>query len=275
LREILTALAEARCLIRLLLTSLEGLQTAKKLPPYLGSLRTSLALDIADLSARFLGVNITDLSARLPEGVNMEAITTLLEHATTKPVDEESLWSAVYEAVYRTSNPPATLLKESRSTASSSGLPLDLHSHWNREFFGDSLIGLKEQMQDCLKDERPFYAKTLVFVQSSGMGKSRLADTFGRTCPMISFTLRESLNGYPPRDEEILSFTRKQLSSDDYEKIILSPSKKPLLGRPTTTEFSKRRASVIWNHCVAVGLLQASLQNVSFAPLYIFVFALT
>ena len=65
-----------------------------------------------------------------------------------------------------------------------------------------------------------FYAKTLIFVQSSGMGKSRLADAFGKECPMVNFVLREEGTlGYPPADSEVLSFMRKRPSVEDQEKI--------------------------------------------------------
>ena len=41
-------------------------------------------------------------------------------------------------------------------------------------------MGLRQQMRDYVNNESPYYAKTLVFVQSSGIDKSRLADSFGR-----------------------------------------------------------------------------------------------
>jgi hypothetical protein len=72
--------------------------------------------------------------------------------------------------------------------------------------------------------EPKYYAKTLIFVQSSGMGKSRLADAFGEYCPMINFILREKGTvGYPPADAEIRSFMCKSLSEADQERIMDSP----------------------------------------------------
>jgi hypothetical protein len=119
-------------------------------------------------------------------------------------------------------------------------------------------------MVKCLEDKSPYYAKTLVFIQSSGMGKSRLADTFGGFCPMINFVLREPGDGYPPPDSEILAFMRKPPSKKDYELIFNSPSKD---SHATPHEFAEKRVAVVWNHSIAVGLLQASLEACEFPPL--------
>ena len=69
-----------------------------------------------------------------------------------------------------------------------------------------------------------FYAKTLISVQSSGMGKSRLADAFGEYCPMINFVLREEGTiGYPPADGKVLSFMLKNPSKEIKKEINDSP----------------------------------------------------
>jgi hypothetical protein len=78
-----------------------------------------------------------------------------------------------------------------------------MHIDWNRNFFEDALLGLRQQMRDCVNDRSKYYARTLVFVQSSGMGKSRLADSFGRICPMINFVLREKGDGYLIPDHQV------------------------------------------------------------------------
>ncbi|KAH0558650.1 hypothetical protein GP486_004697 [Trichoglossum hirsutum] len=243
----------AERLIMKLLHTLQGLDAPEELPPHRGSSRKSLNLDINDLYGRF------------PERVNAEAIAILLKHAIAKPVDEESLWSAVYGAVHEVSSFLTTpTRKKSYFLTPRDDFPLHLQNDWNREFFDDALIGLQEQMRDCLKDKTPYYAKTLVFVQSSGMGKSRLADTFGRTCPMINFVLRDTEDGYPPGDEEIVSFARKELDDHDYKTIFDSPlKKKSLLGErgQAVREFSAKRVAIIWSHCIAVGLLRASLRK--------------
>src|SRR5213082_582390 len=91
---------------------------------------------------------------------------------------------------------------------------------------------------------RRFYARTLVFVQSSGMGKSRLADAFGQNCPMINFVLRNDDKGYPPSDVEILQF-------------MLCPPPVYLSGM---LHESPEKTTILWNHSIAVGLLQASFE---------------
>src|SRR5262249_47969551 len=91
-----------------------------------------------------------------------------------------------------------------------------LHDLWNTEYVPDSLDALRDEIKRNEKEMDQFYAKTLIFVQSSGMGKSRLADAFGETCPMINFVLRDKgTTGYPPTDSEVLSFTRMALSGED------------------------------------------------------------
>ena len=163
-------------------------------------------------------------------------------------------------------------------------------------------------MQDNEKvSDSKFYAKTLIFVQSSGMGKSRLADAFGKECPMVNFVLREGGTlGYPPADSEVLSFMCKS-PGEDQEKIMKTPSEKksqrnseegqkkvnfsPSLDRwksiaakssgpkevketlqvPETEDelFLESMMTTIWNHSIAVGLLQASFETCKLLPLFI------
>src|SRR5438045_9170831 len=97
-------------------------------------------------------------------------------------------------------------------------------------------------------DIKQYYARTLVFVQSSGMGKSRLVDAFGQKCPMINFILREKeTTGFPPCDDDILSFLREKPSANEM-KIL----------QDTCSEVM---ATVAWNHTLAVALLQASFEE--------------
>ena len=89
-----------------------------------------------------------------------------------------------------------------------------------------------------------------MFLQSSGMGKSRLADAFGQGCPMINYVLREEGTlGFPPADDEILSFMGEQEESLNESPHDL-PSKK----------YLKKRMDMTWYHSLAVGLLQASFE---------------
>ena len=150
-----------------------------------------------------------------------------------------------------------------------------------------------------------FYAKTLIFVQSSGMGKSRLADAFGKECPMVNFVLREEGTlGYPPADSEVLSFMRKRPSEQDQQKITDTPTKNRLSSsriseedkkkiknspssarlkslaaqssrpkepslEPETEIFLESMMATVWNHSIAVGLLQASFEICKLRPLFI------
>ena len=120
------------------------------------------------------------------------------------------------------------------------------------------MIGLRQQMRDCVNSESPYYAKTLVFVQSSGMGKSRLADSFGRVCPMINFVLREKGDGYPPSDRQVEQFMRQPIPHNIRQVAFDSPSKNK---RPDPDAFSERRVISIWNHCIAFAILEASFKK--------------
>ncbi|KIX00093.1 uncharacterized protein Z518_10230 [Rhinocladiella mackenziei CBS 650.93] len=128
-----------------------------------------------------------------------------------------------------------------------------LQKDWNSAYFPHSLIALRDLIRRYqLLDVSQYYAKTLVFVQSSGMGKSRLADVFGQYCPMINFILRESgTSGFPPPDGEILSFLRDRPPAN--------------LGRiswqGTSSDFPERRVTVAWNYTLATALLQASFET--------------
>jgi hypothetical protein len=198
--------------------------------------------------------DVCDLQGRFPEQASIEAITILLEHVITEPINEESLWSAVY-GLFSPMTPPPRSKSISPSSLSAPFLH-DLHSDWNGTFFKDPLIGLRQQMKDCISGPLPpYYAKTLVFVQSSGMGKSRLADTFGTTCPMINFILRKDSVGYPPTDGQIQAFMRQPMSSDLLNRILNSPSRKG------SSESAKcARANIVWNHSVMFGILKASFK---------------
>ncbi|KAI9776146.1 MAG: hypothetical protein M1839_000562 [Geoglossum umbratile] len=206
-------------LIEDLLLALQTLDAARELPPHHGS------------------SNIA------------EAITTILGHAIAEPVNEESLWSAVYD-LFRPVPPP-----RSNTISPSSHTPFlrDLHSDWNGEFFEDPLIGLRQQMKDCISGPLPYYAKTLVFVQSSGMGKSRLADNFGTTCPMINFILRKGSVGYPPTDSEIQQFMCQEMPEDLLNTVRSSPPKEH-------STYPPSKAAIIWNHSVMFGILKASFK---------------
>ncbi|KAI9763296.1 MAG: hypothetical protein M1840_000778 [Geoglossum simile] len=89
------------------------------------------------------------------------------------PDNEESMWSAVYELFTPVTRPG---IKSISPTMVGDRFVGDLYDAWRRLYFNDPLIALRQQMQHCIDDKSAYHAKTLVFVRSSGMGKSRLAD---------------------------------------------------------------------------------------------------
>jgi hypothetical protein len=137
-----------------------------------------------------------------------------------------------------------------------------LTKDWSNEFLGDSLSILRtvihnfERKPKSEKDE--FYSRMLVFLQSSGVGKSRLADTFGRDCLMINYVLREKgAAGFPPPDDDILSFMQMCPQQEHETTLSASPNK----SRNTNKQYPAARADIIWYHSLAVGVLQASFEE--------------
>jgi hypothetical protein len=243
----LRTLVEAESLIYDLIHSILGLDAARRLPSHRGSSHKSLAQDLGQMLIQSL------------YQVGTEAVGILLEHVIEQPDDEESMWSAVYE-LFIPVTPPRS--KSISPTMIGDRFVGDLYDAWRWPYFKDPLIALRQQMQHCIDDKSAYYAKTLVFVQSSGMGKSRLADAFGESCPMINFILREN-EGYPPGDSEILDFMCEKPPKRLSDTVSKSPSK-PKSGGEDRSAFDKRRTVAIWNHSVAVGLLKASFEACEF-----------
>lgn len=249
--------------------------------------------------------------------------SSLLEKVASR-APELGVWTALAELLIAFSHPrvaPApTTPEESGITNNELKSPIlrKLHENWTSDYLPESLHALRDMIRDNESKtgwNSSFYAKTLIFVQSSGMGKSRLADAFGKDCPMINFVLREEGTlGYPPADGEVLSFMSKRLSEEDRrkitdtptvnlsskralevdEKIANSPSSKKLRSIMRTLEEDQQRAAesssakeakpgeeckhsrisateedelflqsmvtTVWNHSIAVGLLQASFE---------------
>jgi hypothetical protein len=167
------------------------------------------------------------------------------------------IWSAVAELLVAfDASQLSPGFKESNAIVTiSSDVVGYLKKDWTSTFIGDSLTILQDVIRTFEsqppKDRDEFYARTLVFLQSSGMGKSRLADAFGQGCPMINYVLREERTmGFPPADNDILSFMRGHPSENQAGHFTLSPEKK----HPT------KRPDITWYHSLAVGLLQASFE---------------
>lgn len=185
--------------------------------------------------------------------MELSLLIPLLKTVADKAPDAE-IWNAVYELV--TPSTPTNnknLDCHTRTPSQTSAVLRALQKDWNNEYFPHSLAALRDLgRQYHLFDMREYYAKTLVFVQSSGMGKSRLADTLGQLTPMISFVLREpGTSGYPPPDDEILTFLRSDPPPD-----IPKP-----VSEGKSSDFLKQRETVAWNHTLATALLQASFET--------------
>jgi len=179
---------------------------------------------------------------------------------------ELDIWTTVVELLKEFDGPTVITTEDSVSTttdAVDSRIVKYLKKDWKSTFIPDSLMALRNVISDFdekleAKDNK-FYARTLVFIQSSGMGKSRLADAYGRRCPMINYVLREERTyGYPPADHEILSLMRMQLSDNQKNIFTSSPNSKS-----SDKAYTKSRMDITWYHSLAVGLLQASFETLN------------
>ena len=182
---------------------------------------------------------------------------------------------------------------------------LKLHHKWTREYLPESLDALRDEIRrngQRIASGLQIYARTLLLVQSTGMGKSRLADKFGETCPMINFTLGEAnFKCYPPVDGEVRSFLCKELPKTTKDMILDSPRrngispklKTPTLQTPTpkkpkldgrvqpreeklsqsseeiTEQFMENLAIMAWNHTRAAAFLQACFEVCKLYQLFI------
>jgi len=153
---------------------------------------------------------------------------------------------------------PATPLKTSfQHIDSKSSIFKDLVKHWDRPYVGPSCETLIKKLRIYEKSfsnnfGRRYYAKTIAFTQSSGTGKSRLANEFGQHCPLVFFVLRKPGTGFPPADVNIYEFMRS--NPDAYiREIIRSPSS-------LVASEKDIRADFIWVHSLAIGVLQATFE---------------
>jgi hypothetical protein len=247
--------------VKLLLMYIDLQSLLKKIVEYL-----VLALRFhpvtSQLSSRHGRKNLdSDLEFLTKNGFDITlAIPLLNEFLNDAP--DENIWNAAYSLVSSAKFPTTSLFSEEDiSIAKPSHSVLhDLQNHWIGPYVPESLDALQLLIRGY--ERKPmqisrYYSKTLVFVQSSGMGKSRLADAFGESCcPMINFVLREEgTHGYPPADGEILSFMHMHQFKADRDIVRASPKE---AGQPT--QLQRRRRELIWYHSAAVGLLQASFE---------------
>jgi hypothetical protein len=183
--------------------------------------------------------------------------SSLLDKVASQASDLE-IWTAIAELLIAfeldTTSNIKNLSTHSRNPSNTSSVLRDLQKDWNNAYFPHSLEALQELVQQYqqLPIER-YYARTLVFVQSSGTGKSRLVDEFGQECPMINFILRdEETTGFPLADGEILSFLRESPPKE------LNATVTTIL--PNASKIWERVVAEAWNHTLAAALLRASFE---------------
>ncbi|KAI9780336.1 MAG: hypothetical protein M1839_006759 [Geoglossum umbratile] len=194
-------------LIESILVCLLSLPASGALPSH-NTPSQNLHLDILAIVTTF--INIRQL--------NKQAAATFLTILMDRG-DDQLIWSAIYDLVNDPKAPPTG------NHSCPDPFLLDLHRDWHQAYLRDSLDALQLQMVECLEDKSDYYSKTMVFIQSSGMGKSRLADTFGKFCLMINFILHEQGDGYPLPDSEILRFICQPPTEEAYIAIFDSQTK--------------------------------------------------
>jgi hypothetical protein len=268
---------DARVIVIALLMALQGTAAALQLSSPNG--HQSLFIDLASYATSMVTSNDLDVRVLIP-----------LLTKTIDNVPDADIWEAVYDLVRSSNSPP-----KSRPTTPRKGdnderdeTISHLRKNWTNSYYPDSLNTLKDMIRlyESQVPWKAYYARTLVFVQSSGMGKSRLADAFGKQCPMINFVLRgDKTHGYPPPDSEVVSFMCKEPSENDKETITKSPKKLKiysLRSSPADAEegtessetkktelFLESMVATVWNHSIAVGLLQASFEMCRLCPLFL------
>jgi hypothetical protein len=103
----------------------------------------------------------------------------------------------------------------------------DLHNHWNGKYHGLSVSALKERLagfeaqaaQDCNR----YYSKSFPLIQSSGVGKSRLAWELSKEMMAITFILRPTdYTRYPPGDFEVFGFLLGATSSIEIHSAMIA-----------------------------------------------------
>ncbi|KAK2784946.1 hypothetical protein FQN53_008132 [Emmonsiellopsis sp. PD_33] len=124
---------------------------------------------------------------------------------------------------------------------------------WVGQYDRTALETLQGVIRDYEKDPNfssKYYAKVIPFIQSSGMGKSRLADELGKICPMVNYIVRtpSQAPGFPDADREIgdLLF---EYPTPDVPNLF------------DNREHWEMRMSAAWNHGTVLALLQASFEH--------------
>ena len=84
---------------------------------------------------------------------------------------------------------------------------MNIFLHWSENYSGRALDALEEMIHSHEARDTAHYSKYISIIQSSGMGKSRLASEASKEVFSICFTFRlDNSRGSPPGDFEMLEF---------------------------------------------------------------------
>ncbi|KAL3711853.1 hypothetical protein TMatcc_000546 [Talaromyces marneffei ATCC 18224] len=141
-------------------------------------------------------------------------------------------------------------------------LPGTVKKHWSTNFVGGSderLISALEAYEADFEQpdaRKKYYSKLIMLIRSSGAGKSRLADTVGKRCLMITYVIRDHPGGYPPADSAICDFLSAHPSRAEAD--MMSPKKK-------TADYATatHRVYSIWAHATMIALMQSTLEELT------------
>lgn len=138
-----------------------------------------------------------------------------------------------------------------------------LRTHWESPYLGSACHRLRSAIQKYQETSSPdYYSKAIYLMQSSGAGKSRLANEYGNITPMVTFVIREpTQSGFPPSDDPVYSFLQSHPNSMAQKQLENSPRAKE-----STTETIADRAHYIWYHALAIGILRATFERCMTSP---------
>ncbi len=136
----------------------------------------------------------------------------------------------------------------------------DLHHHWTanyeRPFSLNRFLRSIHTFEAKPESWKSCYARVAVFIQSSGVGKSRLADKCSESIPSVAYVLRGATAvgsyGYPPGDTEVLNF------------FLEPPPDRPFTQPTPESNFKEatgdQRVQLIWSHAQVIALLHATFE---------------
>lgn len=164
------------------------------------------------------------------------------------PEEEELIWTITYNFF-----PEKILIRiKSISPSTIDLIIIGLYDIWQYFYLINFLEALWQQMQNCTYDCFDYYIKTFVIIQSSRIGKSRVADTFDKSYLVINYIFCKN-DDYLFDDTEILHFILSE-PLDKVKKCVnkLPQKKTMILGNSLV---KTRKMTVIQNYSITMGLL--------------------